>query len=89
MYEEFANVYDHMMNHIPYEEWFDKLLQYLRDHGIAKGRICEMGCGTGIMTEKFAAAGYDMIGLDKSVDMLALAKQKQEESGKKSRGVHM
>lgn len=81
MYEEFANVYDHMMNHIPYEEWFDKLLQYLRDHGIAKGRICELGCGTGIMTEKFAAAGYDMIGLDKSVDMLALAKQKQEESG--------
>ena len=81
MYEEFANVYDHMMNHIPYEEWFDKLLQYLRDHGIAKGRICELGCGTGIMTEKFAAAGYDMIGLDKSVDMLALAKHKQEESG--------
>ena len=22
MYEGFANVYDHMMNHIPYEAWF-------------------------------------------------------------------
>ena len=81
MYEGFANVYDHMMNHIPYEEWFEKLLQYLQDHGVTEGRICELGCGTGIMTEKFAAAGYSMIGLDNSVDMLALARQKQEESG--------
>ena len=28
MYEGFANVYDHMMNHIPYETWFENLLQY-------------------------------------------------------------
>ena len=25
MYEGFANVYDHMMNHIPYETWFENL----------------------------------------------------------------
>ncbi len=81
MYEGFANVYDHMMNHIPYDEWFEMLLQYLSEHGITEGRICELGCGTGIMTEKFAKAGYMMIGIDKSVDMLALAKQKQEENG--------
>ncbi|MFR5970748.1 MAG: class I SAM-dependent DNA methyltransferase [Clostridium sp.] len=81
MYEGFANVYDHMMNHIPYETWFENLLQYLHEKGVLNGRICELGCGTGVMTEKFAAAGYDMIGLDKSVDMLAIAKQKQEESG--------
>mgnify|MGYP000077230318 FL=1 len=71
MYEGFANVYDHMMNHIPYETWFENLLQYLHEKGVLNGRICELGCGTGVMTEKFAAAGYDMIGLDKSVDMLA------------------
>lgn len=81
MYEGFANVYDHMMNHIPYEEWFEKLWEYLKNHGITEGRICELGCGTGIMTEKFAKAGFSMIGIDKSVDMLALAREKQEESG--------
>ena len=81
MYEGFANVYDHMMNHIPYEEWFEKLLGYLQEHGVSEGRICELGCGTGIMTEMFAAAGFYVIGLDNSVDMLALARQKQEESG--------
>lgn len=81
MYAGFANVYDHMMEHIPYEEWFGKLKQYLVEKGLQSGRICELGCGTGIMTEKFARAGYQMIGLDKSVDMLSLAKQKQEETG--------
>lgn len=81
MYTGFANVYDHMMEHIPYEEWFGKLKEYLVEKGLQSGRICELGCGTGIMTEKFARAGYQMIGLDKSVDMLSLAKQKQEETG--------
>lgn len=80
MYKGFANVYDHMMENIPYEEWFSKLKLYLKEHGLTDGRICELGCGTGIMTEKFAKAGYQMIGLDKSVDMLAIAKQKQEET---------
>lgn len=81
MYEGFANVYEHMMNNIPYEEWFEALKKYLAEKGITEGKICELGCGTGIMTEKFAAAGFSMIGIDRSVDMLALAEQKQEESG--------
>ena len=33
MYEGFANVYDHMMNHIPYETWFENLLQYSHEKG--------------------------------------------------------
>lgn len=81
MYEGFANVYDHVMDQIPYEEWFGKLRKYLKEHGVENGRICELACGTGIMTEKFANAGYEMIGLDMSVDMLALAKMKQEQTG--------
>lgn len=81
MYEGFANVYEHMMNNIPYDAWFEALKGYLEKNGITEGKICELGCGTGIMTEKFAGAGFSMIGVDQSVDMLALAKQKQEESG--------
>lgn len=81
MYEGFANVYDHMMNHIPYEEWFENLRNYLETHGVTGGTICELGCGTGTMTELFAGAGYQMIGVDKSADMLALAQNKKEETG--------
>ena len=71
MYEGFANVYDHVMNNISYEEWFGRLKSYLEDHGIKEGTICELGCGTGIMTEMFAKAGYQMIGVDRSGDLYA------------------
>lgn len=81
MYEEFSNVYDHVMEHIPYDEWFSKLHKYLIEKGISTGVICELGCGTGTMTELFAGAGYRMIGVDESPDMLALAQMKKEESG--------
>lgn len=81
MYEGFANVYDHVMNNVSYEEWFGRLKHYLEEHGIKEGTICELGCGTGIMTELFAGAGYRMIGVDRSGDMLALAQNKKEETG--------
>lgn len=59
MYEGFANVYDHVMNHIPYEEWFEQLKGYLAEHGLTSGAICELGCGTGIMTELLQGRGSD------------------------------
>lgn len=81
MYEGFAEVYDHMMSDIPYDAWFHALRAYLAEHGIERGTICELGCGTGNMTERLAAAGFDMIGVDLSEDMLAAARAKTEESG--------
>ena len=81
MYEGFAGVYDQVMDNIPYEEWFEKIRQYLSSHGMTEGTICELGCGTGTMTELFAGAGYRMIGIDVSPEMLALAHIKREESG--------
>ena len=43
--------------------------------------MLDLGCGTGEMTERLAAAGYDLIGVDASPDMLEEAKEKQERSG--------
>lgn len=81
MYEEFAGIYDRMMEEIPYEDWFRKLHSFLREKGVTSGTICDLGCGTGMMTELFAGAGYDMIGVDLSADMLAQAQEKKEQSG--------
>lgn len=81
MYEGFASVYDRMMGHIPYDDWRDLICGYLAERGITDGTICELGCGTGSMTERLAAAGFDMIGVDFSPDMLAAAQSKKEQSG--------
>ena len=80
-YTGFAEIYDQAMNEIPYKEWSDYLTDQLREYGIRDGLVAELGCGTGTMTELLAEAGYDMIGLDASEEMLAEAMEKRSDSG--------
>lgn len=80
-YESFARVYDLFMDNIPYEEWCGYLTGLLEDQGIRDGLVLELGCGTGNMTRLLAKKGYDMIGVDNSVDMLEIAMEKKEEEG--------
>jgi SAM-dependent methyltransferase len=80
-YESFARVYDLFMDNIPYEEWSVYLHGLLQKYGVEDGLVLELGCGTGSMTELLAGYGYDMIGVDNSVEMLELALEKKEQSG--------
>ena len=80
-YESFARVYDLFMDNIPYEEWCGYLTGLLEDQGIRDGLVLELGCGTGNMIRLLAGKGYDMIGVDNSVDMLEIAMEKKEEEG--------
>ena len=81
-YESFARVYDLFMDNIPYEDWCDYLQQLLGKYGVTDGLVLELGCGTGSMTELLAEHGYDMIGIDNSVDMLEIAMEKRVRSGR-------
>ncbi len=69
------------MEEIPYEDWCERITGLLREHGIRDGLVCELGCGTGTMTELLAERGYDMTGIDSSDSMLQRALEKREESG--------
>lgn len=80
-YTGFAQVYDELMDNIPYEEWGDYLLGLLKEYGVEDGLVLDMGCGTGSITEILNHAGYDMIGIDNSEDMLEIAMEKKEISG--------
>jgi SAM-dependent methyltransferase len=80
-YTGFAEVYDLFMDNIPYEEWGAYLKGLLKEYGIEDGLVMELGCGTGSMTEILAGAGYDMIGIDYSEEMLEIAREKKETSG--------
>ena len=80
-YTGFAAVYDIFMDNVPYEEWSSYLHGLLLEHGIEEGIVLDLGCGTGAMTERLAAFGYDMIGVDNSEDMLEIAMEKKEKSG--------
>ena len=78
-YTGFAGIYDRCMDNIPYDEWAQNIGDLLRKYGITDGIVCELGCGTGEMTERLSAMGYDMIGIDSSEDMLMEAREKQYE----------
>lgn len=80
-YTGFAEVYDLFMDDVPYEEWGKFILEILKEYGIADGLVLDLGCGTGKMTEYLAGAGYDMIGIDLSEEMLEEAVRRKEVSG--------
>lgn len=80
-YSGFAKVYDMFMDNIPYEEWSTYLIGILTEYGINDGLLLDLGCGTGNITELLADAGYDMIGIDNSDEMLNVALEKREASG--------
>ncbi|HZY83349.1 MAG TPA: class I SAM-dependent methyltransferase [Gemmataceae bacterium] len=52
------------------------LLEALRRRGPASGLVIDLGCGSGILSERVAAAGYDVLGIDLSADLLALARKR-------------
>lgn len=76
-YESFAEVYDELMDNVPYDAWASEILKILKEYGIEDGILCDLGCGTGNMTMRLFEQGYDMIGIDCSEDMLGIARQKQ------------
>lgn len=162
-YTGFAEVYDELMDNVPYEEWAEFLVSVLREYGVGAGRsgrqhgakdadvlpqdagdivvendlkrkgtegtsrevlqdetenadaeqardnvkgdtertgvsensgaelaenlaverntVLDLGCGTGTLTELLCRAGFDMIGIDNSEEMLEIALQKREKNG--------
>lgn len=78
-YQIFAKVYDELMDETPYEKWFSFLREQLKAYGIEEGLVLDLGCGTGTMTERFAKQGFDMIGVDNSMEMLNEASRKKME----------
>ncbi len=151
-YVGFAEVYDELMDNVPYEEWADFLVSVLREYGVEsepvagngersrmrdrvevtqekqkvsgaealqdeaentgadkrqlqeypsdkaeggedqdreraenlaveRNTVLDLGCGTGTLTELLYRAGYDMIGIDNSEEMLEIAMRKREMSG--------
>ncbi len=81
-YTSFAAVYDTFMDNVPYDEWTDYIQKLLKQYRMEKGLLLELGCGTGSMTRRLAAKGFDMIGIDNSEDMLQIAREKDTEREK-------
>lgn len=78
-YEQFAQIYDWALNELPYDEWLLYIEKIFKNFDASPQLVLDLGCGTGSMTNLMATKGYDMIGVDLSEDMLAIAKEKAKE----------
>ncbi len=73
-YDAIAGVYDRLNAEIDYGAWADFVEQCFDRFLTARPRmVLDLACGTGSMTLSLARRGYDMIGVDGSVDMLSVA----------------
>lgn len=54
----------------------DFVVDRLRGAGIEQGTVVDLGSGSGILAARLVAAGYDVVGVDLSPAMVALARER-------------
>ena len=80
-YNEFAYFYDEFNGEADYDALYSQIHAKLEAHGIHDGIVADLGCGTGELTLMLTQAGYDMIGIDQSEEMLCVIRDKAEQLG--------
>jgi ubiquinone/menaquinone biosynthesis C-methylase UbiE len=81
MYQDFAEIYDRLMDNVNYNSWADYYVRLLSIYGVREGKVCECACGTGSLTIPLYRAGFQMTGVDLSREMLWQAAQKARKQG--------
>jgi SAM-dependent methyltransferase len=56
------------------------LLQLLRQTGVVRELVVDLGCGSGLWARELAQAGYQVLGIDLSAAMLKIARQRVPEA---------
>ena len=72
-----------MMEDVDYIRWADYIEDRFCHYDILPKNIADLACGTGNMTIILSQRGYNVIGIDRSEDMLSVAQEKAREQGLK------
>lgn len=78
-YGPLAGWYDALTGDVPYGEFADFYEKLLHREGRDTLTLLDLCCGTGTLTRLLAGRGHELIGVDASSDMLAVAQEKAEE----------
>lgn len=71
-----AESYDQLTADVRYAQWADYLEKHFRKNALPVHTVLDLACGTGSLTAELALRGYEMIGVDQSAEMLAVAVEK-------------
>ena len=70
-----APYYDTLMSFINYRSWVS-YIAILELHQINEKVLCDLACGTWVCLKLWWKRGYTVIGVDKSLEMLEVCRQK-------------
>lgn len=76
IYEALAGVYDDLTSDVAYGHRADYLERLFQKSRLPVRTVLDLACGTGSMTAVLTERGYELIGVDESPDMLAVAREK-------------
>ena len=75
-YEALAGHYDELTEDVAYTRRADFIEKLMNRSRIPVKTVLDLACGTGTMTAIFTRRGYELIAVDGSEDMLAVAREK-------------
>ncbi len=82
IYDILADFYDRINNDLDYGAWADFIEKIFdREMKERPSLVADLGCGTGKMTLALAKKGFDMTGIDYSVNMLGKAREAAYDQG--------
>lgn len=75
MYHDFARIYDRFQD-IDYSSFISFYKRVFKRYRVAPETVIDLGCGSGNVTIPLAGSGFNVVGVDISPDMLAIASDK-------------
>ena len=78
-YNAFAEFYDGLTGNVEYKDRAEYIEKLIKSFGREAGTTLDLACGTGSLTLELYRRGFDIFGVDASIDMLSEAQQKCSE----------
>lgn len=79
-YENFSAWYDPLTDNVDYDSCAQRINALLQKHKPGCKLIVDLACGTGSLSVRLSKLGYDVIGVDRSAEMLSVAMSKGDPS---------
>jgi len=80
-YDIFSKFYDELTENVEYKKRAEYVNALIKNNCVGAQTVVDLACGTGSLTVELAEMGYEMIGVDCSVQMLSEAQNKAYDSG--------
>ena len=78
-FDEVADSYDETIPPHVAEHYLDKRTRFILEH-CPRGRVLDVGCGTGVLASRLLELGYEVVGIDPSEGMLRVLRRRAPEA---------